>query len=536
MTQTLTPPLRTRNAAETLAELNYAANRAAFARTQPDVVDQLAAAATPEVQWLFARDGALTAMLPGERWWGGCSLPRRSGQFMFKNLDVAGAVACFLSPAHAAHLRIVLDALEPHQAVIALVPDEDALRIILNCQDFSDDIDRHRLWFAAGAAWQAELAELFVANPGLPTPTQFIRAISPDSAEADALIGPAQKIFADESNRRAGQIQSVTSGWRPARKPFDRALRLCLIAPSHFRLWNDAPTVLSNVLAAGDDVSVRRFDSDDPATASPLALARLAAECDAVVAANLFRADLAGVFPADMPLVTWVTLPRLAEPAEAGPRDALVVADPAWQAAAGARGWPAGKVHTGGWPPSAVVQSDGAQSISLIADTFPLAPPKQVSDFSSHTLLWDMIVAELREDPGAVGIDLEGYLKSRMARLKISEESFNTFFFIERLIVPAYQQGLARALVAQGVPLRLYGKGWDAVESLAPHVEGPVTCRTQFRQILADARALVHAWPISYAHPIDFAGVPVLRPFAPKRGAAEGGAPLTAQIIRDALV
>jgi hypothetical protein len=547
MTQTLPLPLRAQNAAHALAVSNYAANRAALATLEPAALSALTDS-PPENEWIFARDGSLTVMLPDQQWWGGCSLPRRAGQFMFKTLEIRGVVGCFLAPIHAAHIRIALDKLEAHQAILAIVPDPHVLQVLLHCENFAADFCAHRLWFAAGENWESDLAQILTQNPGLPTPGEFIRAISADNTLPDQLISPAQKAFALETTRRSAEVQSIltASHQPPVQRTPTRSRTFFVVAPSHFRLWNDAPMTLARILGSSQACpeqacAVRLFDSDNPASASPLGLARGVVGADAVLTANLARADLPAVIPAHMPIITWITLPRIPAPAPAAPRDALLLADPAWLARARAQGWPDDRIQLAAWPAAQQSTSVDDPAIShvasLIADTHALVPPKKINEFSSHLLLWDLIDQELRRDPFQLKNDIDAYLTPRVARFQIDPQSFNKSLFIEHLIVPAYQQAVARALIAQGVPIRLYGNGWDQIESLAAHAGGPITSRDHFNQVVAGSGALVHAWPSTDAHPIDVAGRPVIRP-ASFQGNDPGGQvpPLTPEIILALLV
>lgn len=467
------------------------------------------------VEWLFGRDGALTALLPGERWWAGCSVPRAAARFMLKTMEAGGNVACFLSPMHAAQLREALDRLEKRQAIVAIVPDAATLWVILHCEDFSADIADHRLWFACGNDWEGELAKLFAENPGLPTPAQFIRPILADAAPADRLISPAQRAFAAETSRRAERIGELLATARPRAE----VRRLCLIAPTHFRLWDLAPDVLAEVLhgAAGSGVEVRRFDADDPASASPLALAAAVAECNAVVAANLSRADAPGLAPHDLPWITWITSSRMPAASSAGPRDQLLLADADWRSAVREAGWDASRVRVASWPARAVCDPPATARLVLLADTETLEPPKKVEDFSSHKLLWEMIEQELTRDPFSLGGDVDGFLRSRMDRLRIPETGFDRGLFIDCLIVPAYQQGLAALLVREGIPLRIHGKGWDGMDCVADAAAGPVSSAGEFEAAIANSSALVHACPSRQAHPIDAIGRPVVRAFGLRR-------------------
>src|SRR5439155_18022135 len=107
---------------------------------------------------------------------------------------------------------------------------------------------------------------------------------------------------------------------------------------------DDAAAVLAAELtpcAADAGTTIERFDSDDPASSSPLALATAAARCGSVVAANVSRADAANLVAPETPWITWVTRPIIPPFVVAGPRDGIVVADPEWQPLAIASGWPA---------------------------------------------------------------------------------------------------------------------------------------------------------------------------------------------------
>ena len=84
--------------------------------------------------------------------------------------------------------------------------------------------------------------------------------------------------------------------------------------------------------------------------------------------------------------------------------------------------------------------------------------------------------------------------------------------FIERLILPAYQQSIARALLGKYIPLRLFGKCWEEIEEFAPYAAGPVNSRQHFHEILGGSGALVHVWPTSHVHPVEFTTLPVIRP------------------------
>ncbi|HEY2587391.1 MAG TPA: hypothetical protein VGI81_16725 [Tepidisphaeraceae bacterium] len=494
------------DAAADLAVANLVANCNALAKTQSQLATR-SLALPANLGWLFARDGSLTAVLDGERWWAGCSVPRAAARFMLRTMDVRGTVGCFLHASHAAQLRVALDRLHSRQAILAIVPEAETFAVLLHVEDFSRDIAAGRLWFAAGAAWEEELEAIFDRNPGLPTPVEFVRPILADSSPADQLIEPAQTVFARVSSTRTGRVQSLLSEWRPG-----HTRRVCLLAGSEFRLWDSAGLALTELGIETAGIDVYRVDPDRPTSASPLALADAAVQCDAVLAANCFRQDLAGITPNEQPWVTWVTTSRIPPAQDAGPNDRLLISDPSFRAAAIRQGWDDHRIQLAGWPDAPIqAPANGEGYLAVIADTHPLDPPKQLSEYSSQLVLWDLIRDELARDPFLATGDMGQYLKSRRSRLQIGEPGFDAATFIDRLIVPAMHQGLASFLVRAGLPVRLFGQGWDQIDGLAEHHRGIVSSRAEVGRIIEQSAAAVHLWPWQSGHPIESIGRPVVR-------------------------
>ncbi|MDB5305725.1 MAG: hypothetical protein JWM97_3274 [Phycisphaerales bacterium] len=443
---------------------------------------------------------------------------------MLREADLSAPVICFLDPAHAAQVRVALDRMARPQALVALVPGLRALRVMLACDDFAAEISEHRLWFAWGNEWAGELDRLFADNPGLPTPVQFVRPISSDTSAADAMVQPAQKVFADHNARRAAIVRSTREAWRP-----EKLRQICVVAPSHFRLWDDAGNALNETLSAapsGDGVTVVRYDPDDPACASPAALAAVAAECGAILTPNTGRGDLPEVVHQEMPWVTWVTTGRIPPFQKAGPRDGLLVTDPALRETAIGAGWLAKRVTVAGWPTVAratvcdtAASPSSAPFLAIIADTRSLEAPKSVMEYSSHGLLWNAIGEELQSDPFALGASIEAFLSERMKRARVADEGFSRALFIDALIVPAFQQGLLRTLLGEKLPVRCFGAGWERIESFESNAQGPVLSRQDLARIANSATALIHAWPTPYSHPIDALGRRVVRAHGRRRGA-----------------
>src|SRR5206468_50108 len=131
-------------------------------------------------------------------------------------------------------------------------------------------------------------------------------------------------------------------------------------------------------------------------------------------------------------------------------------------------------------------------------------------DLSSHHLLWEMIRHDLARDPLTLGSNVDQFLNRRMESLEIAEEGFDRDRFVRQLVVPAYQQGLAKLLLDGGLPLKVYGQGWDAIPELRDAWEGPIPTRDALRLAVGSAAALIYPSPIRYRHELDSFRRPVI--------------------------
>jgi len=524
--------------AHSCARDNFAANITALSARQSPAVRDLNLPGDGE--WVFGRDGALT-IRDANAWWTGCSVPRRAAARALRTLDAGVALACFPAPPHPAYIAEALAILRPNQAVLAILPEKDAMPRFLGCEDFSAAIAANRLWFIFGQDWPRQVEEFMLANRGLPIPQNFIRAPATGAARFDPMVDPAQQAFSRVTAHRAAEPESILVMSR-ARGARDAGL--CVVAGSHFRLWDDAELVLAESLdcVGGDLLSARvedpsprssprlpgeggkpaivRVDIDDPLHAGPLAVAEAAAACDALIAADLGRADLPGIVRDELVWISWITRPRCPAAAGAGPRDRLLLADAALEPLARAAGWPSDRITVAAWPLPNLPASEGVHpGITLIADIGTTGgddaghaggPPKVLDEFSSHRLLWEAIADELSKNPFAARDDARGYLAGWAARGGVNAADLPEAMFVEKLILPASHSGLARILAADDIPIRLAGAGWSALPDLARFAVGPVNTRAQLLSLVASSAALLDGWPGRAGHPVRRLGRPTL--------------------------
>ena len=485
-------------AAEREAIRNWDANCRALSQRQPGLASALNATWI-EPEWVYGRDASPTARLENE-WCSGCSLPKRAAESILRRLEFKGSVACFISPAHAAQIRFTLQRMGTGQALMCVIPDLRDLRITLGCESFETEIAAGRLWFLSGDDWANSLAELLRNNQGLPTPAQFIRTNLTEPQQAETLMAQADAVIQKENARRSDLVRSILTS-RTTRDPG----ALLAVVSSGFRLWDDAGGTLHD-LARGAEWAT--LDVDDPCRASAVAFARAAAESRAIVMANGSRAELPTSLPSDLAVISWLTWPRIPQFDRRCPADGVILTDPAWRDTALRAGWPSDRIIIGTWPAATSILSAGT-GLAIIADTCPIQ--KLNFEMSSHGLLWDTIASELSSDPFKVRQDAATYLSRWCARAGIDEQTLDRRAFIERLIVPAYQQGLARALLQAGIELRLHGRGWNELDELSHQHAGDIGDRAALRAAIHSAAALVHVWPMPWTHPIESAGRPVLQ-------------------------
>ena len=128
-----------------------------------------------DLEFVYSRDGVITARVLGEAWLNGCSVPRALADAHLASMDVTGQVACLLDPTFASHLAVGLEKLGERRVMIAIIPELRAMSEMLSCHDFSAAIATRRLIVLSGDHWPDQFAGVFESMPGLPLPTQLVR-------------------------------------------------------------------------------------------------------------------------------------------------------------------------------------------------------------------------------------------------------------------------------------------------------------------------------------------------------------------------
>lgn len=472
------------------------------------MADALATAGGP-VTWATARDGSLWSRDGAGDWVAGCSVPLLAGRALLRSLSTGPGGQCLLAPAHAGLVVATRERLGPDPVLFMLQPDADLCRLLLSATDWSADLAGGRLWVVAGDDWAAELRRVFDAHPGLAIPARFVQTRLTPEPVAAGLIAATQRVVAELTPARSAELRRFTPG-----PPVPG--RTLVIAGSRFRLGSPGLDAVRQVVGSVAGCEAVPYDTDDPLSASPLALARAADRTDAVVAVDLGRGDSAPVLPLTTPWVTWLTRATVPPHAAAGPNDRLVLAVPAWADLARRTGWPADRVQVGVFP-QAAVPPPAVRSIGLIGDTVPVDPPQAVLDFSSHRLLWEAIAAEIDADPTGV-TDAARYVRDRAVQGGLSADEVDVPLFVDRLVLPAYAQSLARHLIRAGLPVSLWGGGWTGLSGFGDRARA-VRDDADLRTAIARTTLLLRHTPGTDPHGIEVAGRPQLA--VGRRGLAE---------------
>lgn len=474
-----------------IAQRNWEKAMAALQATQQkESAERLARVQLPPAEWVYGRDGSLTARL-AEGWLAGTGLPEAAAEQVMAGADATKPALCVVSPTHGQQVREILGRIGPSQTIIALWSDVTSAAWALRCVDFSADVRAGRLWIvvADGPESAASALEaLFEREAGLVVPTTLYRPGDAETPEAERLLNVARDALARAHADREARMQEAVA--RPTVSVTPE--RHLVLAPQRFELWADAPHhLLATLEAEGADLVA--YDSDHPRQASLLALAQAVLGAKTVFSADTLRADFGKHLPADRPWVSWITRRRV-PPAFRGGRDAVVLAEAGWAGAWLEKGWPTERVTVGEWRHRPTGEARSTEPV-LIHDLPDLSAPASVARYSTQRLLWEHLAEDLVRIPFLLHEqESPEHLVRRRAEV-MGVVEVPTGLFVSGCVIPAYLRGIGRMLCRAGVHVRLFGRGWDADPVTAPHSHGPVTSREQFEAICDEAPAIIFALP-----------------------------------------
>jgi hypothetical protein len=489
--------LRSQTPAAELAKSNYRRNLEALASTHPWL--ELPPDLRDGLEWVFARDGSLTAFSGGTGFLHGCSVPRQLAEQLFRGLELIGRVGCYPLPMTSHHLAVALERLQPSQALIAYLPEISQIDIFLGLNDFSRDIRSGRLYLASGSDAGAAVLEVLQAFPGLAIPSQFIRTPVPDPLPVEKAMREVQSSIAPLLAQRRQQAQAGVEATTPTHG-------LCFIAPLGFRWFDDGGRLLATLKTESDIL----LNPDQPACSSPEFVAVQAATRNILVVPDRSRGELPFPVSRLSTVVTWMTLARVPSASGRAPGDLLLISDPQFRASAVRAGWPEATIHLAARPHPDRPASEPGRHLLLACDLLPLDAPPQVQALSTHSLFWDALSREVQADPSILGQDPAGFLERQRERHGISDEGFARHLFLDYLLDQAHIRGVARVLAAADVPIRIFGRGWETIPELSRNVAGTIDTFEALRQELDGCWAVLNPHPRPEMFPEEDSGAHVL--------------------------
>ena len=480
------------------ASRHFEANRIALEATCPaaalSLPDEL-----PELEWLYARDGALTARHIDRQWFGDCSVPRRAAERLLAKLEIAGTSAVMLAPSHAQQIRVALDRSTERQAIVAVLPGEYDAGVVLACDDFAAAIRAGRLLVVVGPDWERQLDELLAERVGVAPATTMIRVPGINDAIVDRLLRPCETILNKHGQLHRHHLSLVHGTPRATGRKVERVA----VVTGHWHLWRDERSLLA---AASRDSSIEcaTIDTARPDASSALSIARRADGCDALLIANVGRADLPTLVA---PGVTWITLLTRGLPPAPSGRDRLVLVDDSQRPAARAAGWSdervdrlsrvAGAQRAGGRP-------------ALAFDLRPVVKPTAIAEMSSHGVVWDRVVSRLGDIGHIETRSPHAMIAGLGEAIGIPAGDLPIDLLRERAAIPTFAVALARRLRRAGVAFDLFGSGWEAVPEVLDCWRGAIADDAAFDAMRANAGALFDVWPADAAHASRRCGLPLI--------------------------
>jgi hypothetical protein len=400
-------------------------------------------------------------------------------------------------------LRLLLDRLGPHQAVMVVEEQAWSAALALRLHDFSEALQVGRMpLFVGPAAWD-DLRQFLLDHNGYLMPE---RLLSWPWFDAKAVADLSARLL--ELGRQVGQRRAE----RLANLRENRTAVSCIAAGRTIALISNVAQPRIHRLAdrlshAAEQLgwSTLRLVLDEPSTVHPLAAEEaMAASTPAMhllletgpqsLQYRLPPGPLAVVCDHRMPLATeWVkSLPAAAS---------LFVATEAQRSQAIGTGRPAERVHmlipaASPSPPTSRREGDKTR-VLVLADGTDSSASAAGLHLASHCQLWDAATAIIEEycdsytDEKAAEV-----LAAAERRLKIRLDSEDVRAgLIERIrnaLAPAVvRRAYCTALTQAGVDFDLHGDAWTGDPGLSSHWQGPWPKPWMVREALAGAGAVV---------------------------------------------
>jgi hypothetical protein len=445
----------------------------------------------------------------------------------------ASAEPVFLAGIQAGHelfdlfARVPARDWEPERAIYVYEESLDLLRANLSARDWRPVLESKRVFLFAGPDAATQCREFFLGDPWKPFPAEVLALGDAAAARhAAAVLGETKTALA----RLAAGWKTQADAHYDAIAPVDVARRFAdlagarvLIVSNRFSYFmQHSVRDLSQTLArlGARPIVFRERDAVDRFT-GPGLLALLATERpDAMVLIDHVRAENASIYPAGLPVLTWVQdhvgpIHDAPEPARMGRFDLLF-------------GYTDGLTRRG-FAPEALcrmpmtfnpaiyrpprralphpgfdvafvsnVSAPHAQAVDEVrAHYAPLGPAfRRVIDWAAE---WATSLAP-RAVPTWEAFAALAAVRARAEGLDPAAIENPIFILFDRVVGPVIRHAPLEALARAGVRLRLFGRGWEHHPRLAPFAGGVIENGRALRDLCAAVPINLHINPFSAEH------------------------------------
>lgn len=536
------------------AERRLASNLAALGNVDSDLSGRLRLVRIEEhFEPAMGRDGWATLRRKtrdGKRTWiGRTSMPTISAPALLENFEDGGGNVVFFGAGQGMEVSLLLDGVKRHQTLFILEPDAVELAGVLCLFDYRAVLGRRSLVLVVATDPLEELLRFLKEHAGFDPPLRFLQWPWQDPIEIMRLKSGLEDMHATIGRHREGEVGRMALALRSrsgGKKSDPRSS--CVVISRRDDV--DARMAFGGLVALDGEAGGSKEDGPwricgvdwhRPGHTSAVGLLEVIDRGNPqfVLLLNEVREQLGPLLSVDVPVVSWFLGPRhAAAVGSAGPGagDKLFADSPATARRLARGGIPEDRIRIlcAGADQSVLAATDQLVlgcadtavapgcDVAVLAYAADLSPSAWGIELGTLASIWRATVEALVRQAEEVSADqLPRILEQvvRRGRVTLSDAHLRDDlvdrleFDVSQTILTSYY---VRALVRGGIRVRLWGRGWEAVEDLRDMWAGPLPEGAGLGEVLAGSKIVldccIHERFSGLAFDAALAGaVPILR-------------------------
>ncbi|MEE8170256.1 MAG: glycosyltransferase, partial [Phycisphaerae bacterium] len=443
-------------------------NLDALRATAAPLAERLKSADPPsELRQIEARDGTATlcwtGAAGGRTWLGRTTMPRVRAEGLLDRFNAGGCNVALVGVGQGFAARLLLERLDPAQALVIVEPSESSLAMVLQVHDFSAALQSGRLLLFGGDDAWIQLRSFLEGNPGYLAPERLLNWPWFTPADVSDATARLADIGAAVHRRRAERIAELRCAAPDCESP---RLILATLEPQASALQ-----LTRQLSAAAADLgwSCRTAMPDHPSRRHVIHAAETmhAVTPASVVLVNTTRELLPIALPSAARVAVWLTEDAAPSPeffASIATADRLIVPTTALVRAAADAGIPADRIQR--VPPAADKHADLESTPAAMRFDAEAAGIRM----ATHQTLWKRLIEIATQRVAAWSAqDADGLLAQaeRDTRIGLNETEVRDEL-LQRV----------RRTLGPGVERDAYLKVWGEAGPVSENVDGadPVLC------------------------------------------------------------